>query len=433
MVILTIKNMNHLFQFKRILQVFILILLLPVHSYARELTVPPDSGFLELKGSVNDKDTQEPIVFASIYLVGTNIGTVSNSDGLFTIKIPVNFINGKIGVSCLGYKNLELQIPDLQNTRNEIKLELARYYIRELTIRTVDPIQLIREARSKINTNYGNSPVMLTAFYRETIRQNRNYVAVSEAVFDVYKAPYSRLIDEDRIKIFKGRKSQDVSKMDTLLFRLQGGPYYLFMLDVVKNPDELISEENFNFYDYKYSGLETVENRDAYVIEFDQKKGISMPLYKGKIYVDVITLAISGVDFQLSPNGIEFAPDAMIKKKPAGMKIDVPEAKYITKYRQINGRWYLNYARTEARFRCKWNRKLFRSTYITVSEMAITDIDPENIIKHKIKESTRPNDVFSLEVSDFEDPEFWGEYNIIRPEESIDVATQKLARKLKRE
>jgi hypothetical protein len=36
-------------------------------------------------------------------------------------------------------------------------------------------------------------------------------------------------------------------------------------------------------------------------------------------------------------------------------------------------------------------------------------------------------------VGDFEDPGFWGEYNIIRPEESIEEATQKLARKLKRE
>jgi hypothetical protein len=413
--------------------VIILILLIQFQLFSREYPLPPDTSFVELRGSVKDKDTREAIVFASVYLAGTNIGTVTNTDGQFIIKVPMNHISGKIGVSCLGYKNIEIPIPDLEKVRNEIQLQLARYYIRELTIRKVDPIQLVRDARLKIPENYGNSPAMLTAFYRETIRQNRNYVAISEAVFDVYKAPYSRYIDNDRVKIYKGRKSQDVSKMDTILFRLQGGPYYLFMLDIVKNPDELISEENMNFYNYYYSGLETVEDREAYVVEFDQKAGISMSLYKGKIYIDMNTLAISGIDFQLSPNGLAFAPEAMIKKKPVGMKIDIPGANYIVKYRLIEGRWYLSYARTEARFRCKWNRKLFRSTYTTVSEMAITDIDPVNIIKYKARESTKPTDVFSEQVSDFEDPEFWGEYNIIRPEESIEAATQKLAKKLHRE
>ncbi len=424
--------MVYLIFFRKKLSVLFLILLVPYFVICSGIPLPPDTSFVVLKGSVNDKDTHEPIVFASVYLVGTNIGTITNTDGQFTIKVPTDRILNKIGVSCLGYKNIEIPIPELHKSRNEIQLELARYYIRELTIRKVDPLQLIRDARNKTNQNYGDSPAMLTAFYRETIRQNRNYVAISEAVFDVYKAPYSRFIDNDRVKIYKGRESQDVSKMDTILFRLQGGPYYLFMLDIVKNPEELISEENMNYYNYYYAGLETVEDRDAYIIEFDQKSGISMSLYKGKIYIDVNTLAISGIDFQLSPKGIEFAPDAMIKKKPAGMKIDIPGANYVVKYRVINDRWFLNYARTEARFRCKWNRKLFRSTYTTVSEMAITDIDIDNIVKFKLRETTKPTDVFSEQVHDFEDPEFWGEYNIIRPEESIEEATQKLAKKLKR-
>jgi hypothetical protein len=419
------------------IKVFALIFLsfiIPLNLYSSNWATPGDTSFIELRGSVKDKDTKEPIVFASIYLVGTNIGTISNLDGQFAIKVPQSRMTGKIGVSCLGYKNVELPIASFQKNRNEIRLEITRYYIRELTIRSVDPLELIRTARTKIPENYGDSPAMLTAFYRETIRQNRNYVAISEAVFDVYKSPYSRFIDYDRVKIFKGRKSQDVAKMDTVLFRLQGGPYYLYMLDIVKNPDELISEENFNFYDYTYSGMETVENRDAYVINFDQKKGISMALYKGKIYVDVNTQAISGIDFQLSPYGLEFAPVEMIKKKPIGMKIEIPGASYVVKYRVIDDRWFLSYARTEAHFRCKWNRKLFRSNYTTISEMAITDIDtnPDNIVKYKLKESSKSTDVFSDQVSDFEDTEFWGDYNIIRPEVSIEEATRKLAKKLKR-
>ena len=427
------KSPQNMDPIRKFIPLFFIIFSFPFRVFSTDISSPPDTSYAVIRGSVYDKDTRDPIIFASVYLVGTNIGTVSNTDGLFIIKVPTSRLSNKIGVSCLGYKNIEIPISELGKTSNEIQLELERYYIRELTIRKVDAIQLLRDARMKISDNYGDSPAMLTAFYRETIRQNRNYVAISEAVFDVYKAPYSRFVDSDRVKIYKGRKSQDVSKMDTILFRLQGGPYYLFMLDIVKNPDELISEENMNYYNYFYSGLETVEDRDAYVIDFDQKQGINMSLYKGKIYIDVNTLAISAIDFMLSPHGLEYAPEAMIKKKPVGMKIDIPGATYKVKYRIIDDRWYLSYGRIEAKFRCRWNRKVFRSTYTTVSEMAITDIDPINIVKYKIKETTRPTDVFSEQVSDFEDPEFWGEFNIIRPEESIEEATQKLAKKLQRD
>lgn len=426
------KSMNLKSLVIRGLSVLYAVFFIPLDLFSGDFYQPPDSSFIELRGIVKDKDTKDGIPYASVFLTGTNIGTVSNTEGLFTLKVPSSKSNGKIGVSCLGYKNIEVLIPELEKNRNEILLQLTRYYIRELTIRKVDPVQLLRDVIQKIPENYGNSPAMMTAFYRESIRQNRSYVAVSEAVFDVYKAPYSHFIDNDRIKIFKGRKSQDVTKMDTVIFRLQGGPFYLFMLDLVKNPEDLLSEESFNFYNYKFIGLETVEDRDAYVIGFDQKEGLKNSLFKGKMYIDVKTLALSGVEFGLSPEGIEFAPDLMIRKKPAGMKIEIPGANYIIKYRLINGRWFLSYARTEARFRCKWDKKLFKSGYTTVSEMAITDIDTININRFKTKDASRASDVFSEQVGDLADPEFWGEYNIIRPEESIEEATRKLAKKLQR-
>jgi hypothetical protein len=65
--------------------------------------------------------------------------------------------------------------------------------------------------------------------------------------------------------------------------------------------------------------------------------------------------------------------------------------------------------------------------------MAVTDIDIENIVRFKIKEAAKPTDVFSEQVDNFDDPEFWGDYNIIRPEESIIEATQKLSKKLNKE
>jgi hypothetical protein len=66
-----------------------------------------------------------------------------------------------------------------------------------------------------------------------------------------------------------------------------------------------------------------------------------------------------------------------------------------------------------------------------MSEMAITDRTNEEVIKFAGKEKLRYSDVFSDQVEAFTDPEFWGEYNVIEPDQSIESAIRRLSRKLK--
>jgi hypothetical protein len=67
-----------------------------------------------------------------------------------------------------------------------------------------------------------------------------------------------------------------------------------------------------------------------------------------------------------------------------------------------------------------------------MSEMAITDVERENIRKFRYSESSKYTDVLAEQVSQFEDPDFWGNDNIIKPDESIEEAIDKLSRKLKK-
>jgi len=80
---------------------------------------------------------------------------------------------------------------------------------------------IVKNGLQEIHENYNKDPEMQVGFYRETVKQNRNYVAVAEAVLDVYKSSYSSVVDNDRVRIYKGRKSEDLKKMDTLMFKLQ--------------------------------------------------------------------------------------------------------------------------------------------------------------------------------------------------------------------
>ena len=98
-------------------------------------------------------------------------------------------------------------------------------------------------------------------------------------------------------------------------------------------------------------------------------------------------------------------------------------------YREINGKWVLNYVRSELAFRVKWDKKLFKSNINTMFEMAITDRDPENIEQFPYKETTKLNDVLNEQVEDEGNGDYWGEYNYIKPDESIESAIQKLNKK----
>jgi hypothetical protein len=385
-----------------------------------------------VSGKVIDQTTKSPVIFASVYKTGSSVGTVTNSDGEFILKIQGKSTEGSITVSYIGFKSKTLSISSLRNEENTITLERYAVAIDEVIVKSIDPLDLLKTAISKIKDNYIHTPEMQTGFYRETIKQNKSYVSISEAILDIYNSGYRESFDYDRIKIYKGRKSKDVKRMDTVMVKFQGGPRSAMYLDIVKNAGYILDPEYFDKYFYKLTGVVSIDNHDNYVVEFDQKFMTDYPLYQGKIYIDKETKAITSIDFRISDLGLPVAAQELVKKKPVTMKMDVLSGNYLVKYREIDGKWVLNYVRSEVVFKSKWDKKLFKSTITAMFEMAITDRDPQNIEKYANKETVKYSDILADQVSAFEDENFWGEYNTIKPDESIQVAIEKLNKKLKR-
>ena len=68
--------------------------------------------------------------------------------------------------------------------------------------------------------------------------------------------------------------------------------------------------------------------------------------------------------------------------------------------------------------------------------MAITDWEPTEVRYEKPNNRNlilKPTTILVDETSGFQDPEFWGEYNIIEPEKSIENAIKKISKKLEKE
>lgn len=385
-----------------------------------------------IRGRVVDAETNQPLIFAGIALQGSNVSTVTNLDGEFTLKIGAGE-TGKIEISYVGYKNRVMDIDEMKTNgqRNVIELETAMIPIKEIIVKPLIPAEIMEQVISRFDDNYPAVPNDMTAFYRETVRKNRSYISIGEAIVEVFKAPYQNDLRFDAVRIYKGRKSNDVEKMDTVLFKLQGGPTTTLYLDVVKNPETFLTREAIDQYDLELSSIVVIDDRTNYVINFYQKPFITTPLYQGRLFIDIETYAVAQAEFSFNLENKELATSMFIRKKPMGMQVTPEVTSYMVRYREMDGKWFFTHSRAEVKFKVDWKKKLFNTNYTTMSELAITDRTEEDVVKFTSKERIRPTDVFSEEVAAFADPDFWGDYNVIEPDQSIEAAIRRLSRKVK--
>lgn len=411
-------------QLRSILIIFGLIALTTSTAYTQN----DSTLFYLVKGKIVDRSTSDPVASASIFIAGSGLGTVANTEGDFVLKIPALYRNDSVVISSMGYESLVVGIDHFNMEQNRIQLRAVPIPLEEVTIINQDARFIIAKAIEKIRDNYSVQPLIVTTFYRENIRKGRKYVSVSEAVLKGYKASYASIFDVDRVSIMKARKSSDFKNRDTVILKLQGGPLTMFQLDFVKDPGELLDKNIMDYYQYHVSGQTMIDTRLAHVISFHQLPDIEVPLYKGVFFVGVDDLAFLGAEFHLHEDHMDRAAEFMVQAEPLGAKIDIGKADYTVNYRFFHGKWHLSYVRSELDVKIKWDKKLFNSTFTIKAEMAVTNVDSTNIIRFHKEDMVRSKDIFVEQVEDFEDPEFWGDYNIIRPEESIQSAIERMGR-----
>jgi len=387
-------------------------------------------NFKAFNGKVIDSKTNKALPFATIEAIGSNAATVSNIDGEFIIKIEREAEVSQLKISYIGFQNKILELDKFSDKKSyTVKLEQSSIQLKQVTIRPKDAMELIADVLANIRDNYSEDPMMMRGFYRETIQRGRNYVSISEAIIDVYKGSYVNEYQVDQVKLFKGRKSADVERMDTVLFKVQGGPNTTILMDVVKNPYILLSEEYLNIYTFRLSDVITIDDRLHYVISFNQREYVDEPYYKGRLYIEMDRLAISEAEFELNVENQDQAARLFIQRKPMGMSIIPERAAYRAKYTIEDNRWYFSYARAEVKFKVNWKKKFFNTTYSTMSELAITDRTYEGIEKFAGKERFKSNDILNEKVYIFFDQGFWEGYNVIEPDQSIESAIRRLNRK----
>ncbi|MBE0424473.1 MAG: carboxypeptidase-like regulatory domain-containing protein [Lutibacter sp.] len=401
-------------------------------GYATNSILNDTVGFNEYRGKVVDSKTRKPLEFATLLVNETNISTITNSQGNFLLKVPKKYTNHRVTVSFLGYTSKVIGLSDFDKDNTIVRLETYIEELSEVKINVKDATSLVQEMLKRKGDNYYNDDLKMTSFYRETIKKRRTYVSLSEAVVEIYKQPYTT-DRNDILKIYKARKSTDYNKLDTVAFKLRGGPFNTLYIDIMKNTAMLFDEDMVDVYDFTFDNSTKIDNRLIHVVNFKQKRFVTDPLFYGKLYIDAQTLALTNAKFSLNLENKQKASRFFIIKKPKDADVLPIEAYYQVEYREKDGKWYFGYSRVQLGFKIDWAKKWFNTIYYTTIEMAVTDWKKSDASQlPKPKDRLKPSVIMSDNTSGFKDPEFWGAYNVIEPDKPIESAIEKIQRKLKR-
>ncbi len=411
---------------KIILSILVFIFMVPSFGFSQS----QGDQFYTISGTVRDAQNNRPLSYATMYIPGTYQGTVANSDGYFTFKVRRNIDAQDFVISYMGYEVSKFSLKDFAGKNADFKIQPHVVALQEVTFRPMNPRDIVQKALNRIPDNYPQEEYSLTGFYRETIKQRRDYLSVAEAVIDIHKEGYNDRSRDDQVRIVRGRKSGTVKQADTLLVKLQGGPQVAMLLDIIKNNEIVISQGTIDFYEYELMDLVVIDDMPQYVIGFKPRVTLDYPLFEGKLYICNQTLAVTMAEFGYDLSDKKKVAREFVRKKPASLRFTPRNTRYLVKYQQIDGKYFVNYMRSDLEFFVNWRRKIFRTRYDLMFELAIMDRSNEDVESFARRETFRRTNILSDMVPVYFTDNFWGDYNYIEPDVSIDEAIIKLNKNL---
>lgn len=385
--------------------------------------------YLTVKGKVVDKQSKKPLTFVTVGILEENIGTITNLDGYFSFKLPASFVNSNIVISHLGYKTQRIPIKILIDQKIDIFMETEFISIQEVIIRNIDSKELIRKVFQNRQQNYNRKPVYLTCFYREGVLKDSKYLNYSEAILKIFKTSYIKNFDSDQIKLLKSRKVVNVDQKDTVVLKLKGGLHSCLALDIIKNVPDFMDPETFDSYNFTKVDIVSINSRNAYAIAFEQKEFVTEPLYKGTLYVDMDSYALISSNFEINPKFVKNTDYLFILKKSRKLRVTPERISYSVTYNYLHGRYYINHIRGDLTINYKKRYHVFSNNFNAFLELATSQIDTLNVQKFERGEVLKTNTVF-LDTKFAFDETYWGDYNIIVPEEKLSQAFSRINAKM---
>ncbi len=376
-----------------------------------------------VRGIVRDAQTGRALESVHVSVPGRNYASVTNADGEFILKSDRRI--DAVLCTFVGYKSQWVAASEY------IKVKLVRESIelQEASIISGDPMAIVLAAASRLKETYCPEPELLECFYRETVQKRNRYTYVAEAVARLYREKNDgRFFYNDVSAVEKSRLLVSQRKKDTLSVKTQGGPQMALNCDFLKIPALLLAEDELALYRFDMELPAYIGDRLQFVIKLTPNRDAEYPLYFAKLYIDRERLTFTRIEASLDMRDRAKAIHAILVSKPLSLRFFPEEATVVLNYRPVGEdgeRVRLEYFRSTIRFACDWKKRLFKTRYTAVNELVVTDVRPEAIPIPR-KERFRSSDYLNDKAQEFQDPDFWADYNIIEPSESLEHAIGRL-------
>ncbi|MDR0765905.1 MAG: carboxypeptidase-like regulatory domain-containing protein [Odoribacteraceae bacterium] len=259
---------------------------------------------IRAKGRVLDEQTNEPMAFVNIGLVGTMLGVASNTDGYFELAVPTRYANHATRFSAVGYASREMPFHELQgNEEIVIRLKPVAYTLANVqVVGAVDVTRrLLEKVVGNIPRNYIPRPYNYEGYFERVISVNGEEKEKKEAIVLLHdKRGYERVdaaqafadLNYTFTRVRRGKSPDPVAGGMTCFDDI-------VTADVVRHVHNVLDTKNYRDYRFRDKGKTLHDGDTVQVIAFECTRptlsttGSYSPLaYSGEIYIKMKDLTV---------------------------------------------------------------------------------------------------------------------------------------------
>ena len=116
-------------------------------------------------------------------------------------------------------------------------------------------------------------------------------------------------------------------------------------------------------------------------------------------------------------------------KRNRNITLKPQSVSYSVNFSRNDEGYHLNHVRGDLHFKYRKRRSLLYNPFHTFLELVVTRVESDNVRRFAKKETMKTSSVFADTRFEY-DEQFWGDFNIIAPEQSIVDALQTIETKI---
>jgi hypothetical protein len=375
----------------------LLLFLLPAaDSLAQE-------AFISIKGKLLDKESKEPIPYASIYLKGKTIGTTSNEEGRFIFHVPLNLSQDTLIVSVIGYSQFKSKVSLLTGKDTLLELKQSAILFQEVTISTskkkLSGNEIVKIAYQRIPDNYPMTPFIIEGFFRDLQKEDEKPVGLLEAALRFRYKDYNPGYEE--VEIVEVKKSFNKRHPVNGTYDRQNSIIDLMEDNYIKHRFGPIRAKGWKFV---VDSILTYDHQTVYKIS-----GRKSPSESCEMYIDSKDYSVIKVELKTQMINGQFYRRYLNLPDPYGQQ--QTSFRMIFEFQKIDNKMYLKYQREEDTY------NLFNKTTneIILKQAYVKELFVNNVIQTPPDSSINAQMNINKSVEGQAKPynaSFWRYYNI---------------------